>query len=461
MKKNLILSLCGLLLTTFFLLPAAEKNFAQEESNPKKASGETKKHREQSIAFLKEMKVILKKFYYDPKYHGIDLDARFAAAEERIKTLEYNWQMYRVLVQVLMDFNDSHTRFHLPPRNDYFDYGFSMQMLGNDCFITAVKKGSDAEKQGLAVGDQILGIGKFKPTRRDLWKITYVLYKLDPKDTVDLTIGKLDGTEQKLTVKAKTMTQKERREELRKKKTKEKFEAFKCQEINSETIACKLNTFVVEKNDIDKMMTQVGNHSKFILDLRGNSGGYVFIEEYLLGHFFDRDIKIADMITREKTETRMARTRGSRVYKGDLVVLVDSRSASAAEITARVLQLEKRAKIVGDVSSGAVMTSYSLGLFGSMSGLSDFAFTSVGMSVSIADVVMRDGSRLENVGVIPDVPVIPTGDALAKKTDAVLAYAASMLGVELSPEKAGEFYFITQKENDDEDLEAEKESGKR
>jgi C-terminal processing protease CtpA/Prc len=122
-------------------------------------------------------------------------------------------------------------------------------------------------------------------------------------------------------------------------------------------------------------------------------------------------------------------------------------------------QLEKRAKIVGDVSSGAVMTSYYLGLFGSTSGLSDFAATRVGMSVSIADVVMRDGSRLENIGVIPDVPVIPTGGALAKKTDAVLAYAASMLGVELSPEKAGEFYFITQKENDDEDAETEKEGG--
>lgn len=439
----------------FFLLPAGEKIFAQEDSNSKKVSGETKKHREQTISFLKEIKGNLKKYYYDPKYHGIDLDARFTAAEERIKTLEYNWQMYRVLVQVLMDFNDSHTKFQLPPRDDYFDYGFSMQMFGNDCYITAVKKDSDAEKQGLAVGDQILSIGKFKPTRRDLWKINYVLYRLDPKDTVDLTIGKLNGTQQKLTVKAKTMTQKERREELKKKKIKEKFEAFKCQEINSDTIACKLDTFVVEKNDIDKMMTQVGKHSKFILDLRGNGGGLILIEEYLLGHFFDRDIKVADMVTREKTETRMAKSRGDRVYKGDLVVLVDSRSASAAEMTARVLQLEKRAKIVGDVSSGAVMTSYYLGLFGATSGLSDFAATRVGMSISVADVVMRDGSRLENIGVIPDVPVIPTGDALAKKTDAVLAYAASMLGVELSPEKAGEFYFITQKENDDDEAETD------
>jgi hypothetical protein len=31
----------------------------------------------------------------------------------------------------------------------------------------------------------------------------------------------------------------------------------------------------------------------------------------------------------------------------------------------------------------------------------------------------------------------------------VLAYAAVLLDAKLSPEKAGEFYFITQKENDE------------
>jgi C-terminal processing protease CtpA/Prc len=33
------------------------------------------------------------------------------------------------------------------------------------------------------------------------------------------------------------------------------------------------------------MMKEVGVHKKFILDLRGNGGGYVKIEEYLTGYF--------------------------------------------------------------------------------------------------------------------------------------------------------------------------------
>lgn len=81
-------------------------------------------------------------------------------------------------------------------------------MIGDECFITSVKKDGDAQKQGISVGDQIVLLGKFKPTRRDLWKMTYVLYKLDPADTLDLKIRKPDGTEKSLTVKAKTMTDK-------------------------------------------------------------------------------------------------------------------------------------------------------------------------------------------------------------------------------------------------------------
>lgn len=427
---------------------------AQDTDKPKKLSGEAKRARQDSLRMLDEMKVIIKENYYDPKYHGIDLDARFKAAEERIKTLEYNWQMYRVLVQVLMDFNDSHTRFQLPPRTDFFDYGFSMQMFGDECFIVSVKKDSDAEKRGLSVGDKILNIGKFVPSREHLWKIIYVLYRLDPYDTVDLKIQKLDNSVQDITVKAKTMTQKERRAELKKKKSKEKFEPYKCQAVNPDVIACKLYTFVTEKNTVDKMMKEARNYKKMILDLRGNGGGYVKTEEYLVGHFFDKTIKIADMVTRKKTETIIAESRGDKGFKGDLVVLIDSNSASASEIFARVVQIENRGKVVGDVSRGAVMTSIYQPLFSPASPFADIIISFVGMSITIGDVVMRDGSRLEKVGVVPDYAVVPNALALSKKMDPILAYAATIMGAEITAEKAGEFYFITQKD-DDEDLESD------
>jgi C-terminal processing protease CtpA/Prc len=361
--------------------------------------------------------------------------------------------MFRVVVQVLMDFNDSHTRVFFPPRSDYFQYGFVTQMIGDDCYVISVNKTSDAHARGLEVGDQVLSYGRFVPDRRNLWKINYVLYKLDPSKSLDLKVRKPDGAEKQFTVNAKTMTDKEFRAErkARKDKEKEKIGPFKCQELSKELIACKLYSFIVEKNDIDKMMKQASAYPKMILDLRGNGGGYVSIELYLLSHFFDREVKVADLVMKDKTEKRFTKPLGKEHYKGQVTVLVDSNSASAAEMTARVLQIEKRATIYGDYSSGSVMTSIPVFFESLMSALADVAILRTGMYVTIADVVMSDGSRLENTGVVPDEIALPTAMALVKRTDPVLAYAALKLGANVSPEQAGSYYFMVPKEDEEDD----------
>jgi C-terminal processing protease CtpA/Prc len=59
------------------------------------------------------------------------------------------------------------------------------------------------------------------------------------------------------------------------------------------------------------------------------------------------------------------------------------------------------------------------------------------MSVTVADLVMPDGGKLENVGVIPDELVLPTGDDLAAGNDPALARALTVLGVPTTPKQAG------------------------
>ncbi len=397
--------------------------------------------------WLDAMKDAIKEDYYDSKYHGIDLDARFNEAKAQIKSLNYDWQMFQVLAQVLMDFNDSHTYLVLPKRKDHFDYGFNMQIVGADCLVTAVTKGSDAEKAGLQVGDTIIRVGNIEPDRDNLWKILYVLY-LTPPDTLELTVRKDDSPEKTIKVKAKIITVKEYQEERKKQKEKERTYAARCTEIDMETMACKLYTFNVEKSVIDKMMKIVAGHSKLILDLRGNGGGLVSIEEYLTGYFFNRDLKMLDFVRRKKTEARVAKSKKEKAFNGELIVLVDSESASASEVFARVVQLEKRGKVIGDISNGFVMTSVRIALLRSQQ---RFGYNSIAyplfISLSIGDVVMGDGGRLERKGVIPDIPIIPTGSALKKQLDPVLAVASTILGHKLSPEDAGKLQFMKETTN--------------
>jgi carboxyl-terminal processing protease len=194
---------------------------------------------------------------------------------------------------------------------------------------------------------------------------------------------------------------------------------------------------IYDQDKVDEKIAQAKKGKALILDLRGNGGGYVAMLKRMLGYFFDHDVKIADVKYRKEVKQEFAKTRGGDVFKGKLVVLIDSGSGSAAEIFARVIQIEKRGIIIGDRSSGAVMQSLT---YSHDVGIEIVA--PYGVSVTNADLFLPDGKSLETVGVTPDELVLPIGDDLAARRDPVLARAASLVGLNLDPEKAGALFPI-------------------
>ena len=154
----------------------------------------------------------------------------------------------------------------------------------------------------------------------------------------------------------------------------------------------------------------------------------------LVGNLFDHDVKVGDEKGRKATKPITAKTRGN-VFKGQVVVLVDSDSGSAAEVFARVLQLEKRGTVIGDRSAGAVMTAKH---YEHQTGVGQVLY--YGTSITIADMITMDGQSLEKTGVTPDEVLIPNGADLAAQRDPVLSRASAILGVEITPEKAGTFF---------------------
>ena len=116
-----------------------------------------------------------------------------------------------------------------------------------------------------------------------------------------------------------------------------------------------LPDFNFDPDQAHQMLDQIRTHDAVVLDVRGNPGGS---EEFLLrflGGMFDRDVKMAERLGRKQLRASVAKSRGSKTFTGKVVVLVDSESASAAELFARVMQLEKRGIVIGDRSSGKVM----------------------------------------------------------------------------------------------------------
>jgi C-terminal processing protease CtpA/Prc len=115
-----------------------------------------------------------------------------------------------------------------------------------------------------------------------------------------------------------------------------------------------------------------------------------------------------------------------------VTVLVDARSGSSAEILARLLQMHG-ATVVGDRTMGAVTAGR---LLKHAAGEGDIKVF-YAMIVTVSDVLMPDGSRLEGTGVEPDTLALPTPDDLEHGLDPVLVKAAALAGVTLDAQRAG------------------------
>jgi hypothetical protein len=111
--------------------------------------------RDRGHVMLKTLKNEIKKNYYDPTLRGIDLEARFKAADEKVDHATSIGQVFGIVAQTLSEFEDSHLFFIPPQRASRTDYGWQMQMVGDKCYVMAVKPGSDAEAKGLKPGDMI------------------------------------------------------------------------------------------------------------------------------------------------------------------------------------------------------------------------------------------------------------------------------------------------------------------
>jgi C-terminal processing protease CtpA/Prc len=395
--------------------------------------------RDSARAMLAMIRDDLKNNYYDPALRGMKLEEKFKEADERIKAAQTRDQLMVPIAQFLLNLDDSHTVFLPPGRAARIEYGWRVQMVGDRCFVTALKPKSDAESK-LRPGDEVISIDGFRPTRSTLWKMSYRYYALAPARAVRFVVQSPGESQpREVTVESKIeLGQAVRQwEDIYMQYLREEWDIYQDRfyEAGDDLLIWKMPTFVVEDQHVDDVMARARKRKTLVLDLRGNGGGLEDALVRLTGYFFDRDVKVAERKGRKESKVVTAKTRGDRAFKGNLVVLVDGGSGSASEMFARVVQLEKRGTVLGDRTAGAVMTSR---YYGRETGVGRVLY--FGSSITVGDVIMNDGQSLEHVGVMPDEVLLPTGADLAARRDPVLARAAALAGVQLDPAKAGTLF---------------------
>jgi C-terminal processing protease CtpA/Prc len=391
---------------------------------------------------LRDARDAVKKNYYDPKYHGIDLDERYRQFDERIKNSPSIGEGFRMVAAYLDGLKDSHTYFRPPDRANRQDYGFRMQLIGENAYIIRTRPGTDAESKTHA-GDLVAQYMGYSVNRGDFQPLSMTFDVLMPQPAIRLDLTDPDGKPRQVIVTAKA---KQGRKVADLTDDSDIWELVRAEENQDHVVAeryiesgnvmiWKLPEFVLSQNEVDHMFSIARRHQTLILDLRSDPGGYTDTLEQMVGNLFDHDVKISDRIGRKEMKPQLAKTAGNRAFAGKVIVLVDSNSASAAELFARVMQLEQRGTVIGDRTSGSVMEARGYSYQQGVDTIIPYSF-----SITEADLMMKDGKSLEHVGVTPDEIILPTAHDLASGRDPVLARAAELAGFKLDPADAGKMF---------------------
>ncbi len=389
----------------------------------------------------------VRKLYYDPNFKGVDLDGQFRAAKAQIEQAESLGHVFAIVAQPLLDLDDAHTRFVPPMRNNRYEYGWEMRMVGDACLVTAVKPGSDAERKGLRPGDRVVNVAGFTPDRGNIWKIQYVMYALWPQAVLtavtqapDATMPREVGISSrlrplKLRYDLTDIDGQDYWELIRESEREARPGTHRYMEVGDDVFVWKMPAFDLDSRNLDTLMGKARKRKALVLDMRGNGGGSVKMLQEMIGRVFDREVKVAELTGRKARKPLVAKTSGKDAFDGRIVALVDSASGSAAEVFARVLQLEKRGQVVGEPTMGSVMQAeyrpYKLG-----------ADTQLfyGAFITTDDLVMADGVSLERRGVVPDERIQPTPQDLRAGRDPAFARALELAGHPVTPEEAGKMF---------------------
>lgn len=314
--------------------------------------------------------------------------------------------------KAFMKFGFSHLVLHSPrlvearQTNQMVGIGVRINVQPDGILVIALIDGAPAQAAGIEPGDLIV--------EADGKKVTGPGQVQGPEGTkVHIKVKKADGKFREMDV------------------VRRKFSTVRQEElswVDKETAWLRIYTFDLSysRERVEQLMKDAAKAKRLIIDLRGNGGGAVLNLMHLMGLTMSTGSSVGTFVSKQIVDAFVKEKGGDptdlkaiakwspqimRVleakqgaYKGDIAVLVDGGSGSAAEIAAIALKENRNATVVGQKSAGMVLVSF----------IRPLADTGYAIQFPMSDYVSAKGVRLEGNGVKPDLET-PRSPAFIKK----------------------------------------------
>ena len=369
------------------------------------------KFKDSDIITTQEKEMALKKVADKLKKSGYafdqtfqDIEERFASNKHIIDTTATIGSFVTVTRKVLDSYNLSHLWINTPDQMSTRKKGAEINIGANfiktkeGFFITRVVKNGVADKGGIKRGDLLL-----HKNNRLITSSVQLKGKVSEKSTLDIKRNDCTITRNINYFKHRL------------------FSKDTLSFINKDIALITINSFrkgVYSKDHIEELFSKAINTKKIVLDLRSNGGGASSNVRHLLSMIIPSSKTCQYFIYREdhdkflkryghspNTIRELVNFRGNRftpkrswlnwnpkIYKGEIMVIIDERSGSGADIFPICVQDTKRGLVIGRKSLGMV-------LFGDRISLNK------GMSLlyPTGEAMRLNGTNLEGNPCIPDI----------------------------------------------------------
>lgn len=309
------------------------------------------------VQFLTAWHMVARHYIY-PDYRGVDWDAVRSEFEPHIRAAHDEATFHRLMAGMIARLGDRHSRYVTPAQAraddaladgslSYVGIGISTLTLPDALVIETVYDGSPAAMAGLQRRDRIVAVNGHPWTN---------------ECAAQCEIRGLDGTQVQLTVRSPGQPVREMIVERRRLVASLGPSSSRLPQdpsIGYLRIPSFHPTDMPSQVERElRSLLHAGPLAGLVIDLRANGGGRHAVLNDILGHFVSGEVGLFYTRKRSVALTIAKNALHDQLASAQIVVLVDHRTASAAEIMAAVLQHTGRARVVGSRSAGNVEVIY-------------------------------------------------------------------------------------------------------